>query len=274
MSANTTGNTSGNGSTGANTAGSSTTTSSGGSTSSGGGNGGNGNGGNGGNGSSGGGGSGGNPSCTNDQTVHTGQATWYVLNTPLVNCSYETSTLPAFYGAMNTADYANSAVCGACVEVHAPNTNQTITVQIVDQCPVATNPICTAGHVDLNQPAFQQLDNLVTGVIPITWKYVPCTPTGNIAYRFKEGSNQYWTAVQIRNHRYPIKKVEYKMGNAPYTELVRTDYNYFLDEQGMGPGPYTLRVTDIHDQVIEDSNVPLTVAQIINGAAQFPPCSN
>jgi hypothetical protein len=121
----------------------------------------------------------------NDTTMHMGQATWYVLNTPMVNCSYETQSLPQFYGAMNTADYAGSAVCGACVEVHAPNTNQNVTIQIVDQCPVSTNPICTSGHIDLNQAAFQQLDNLVTGVIPITWKYVPCNPSGNLVYRFK-----------------------------------------------------------------------------------------
>lgn len=41
--------------------------------------------------------------------------------------------------------------------------------------------------------------------------YVACGLEGPIVYYFKEGSNSFWTAVQVRNHRYPIAKLEWLM---------------------------------------------------------------
>jgi hypothetical protein len=54
-----------------------------------------------------------------------------------------------FFGAMNTADYDTAATCGACVEVTRDGTKKVV-VTIVDQCPTPSNPVCTAGHIDLS----------------------------------------------------------------------------------------------------------------------------
>jgi len=217
--------------------------------------------------------SGGNPNgCKNDVTVHHGQATWYELNTPLVNCSYETPTLPAFYGAMNTMDYEASAICGSCLRVKGPKGS--VDIQIVDQCPFDTNPICYGGHIDLNPAAFQQIGDLITGIIPISWHRIECPGQKNISYHFKDGSSQFWTAVMVRDHRYPITKVEYK-DNGQWKALVRKPYNYFVADQGMGPGPYDIRVTDVYGQVIEDKNIPLQDGGgVVPSNKQFPACTN
>jgi hypothetical protein len=42
---------------------------------------------------------------------------------------------------------------------------------------------------------------------------------------------------------------------------------------GMGPGPYTFRVTDVNGAVIEDSGVPFNENGDSVGTNQFPPCS-
>jgi len=204
-----------------------------------------------------------------DSTVHNGQATWYELDTPLVNCSYETETLPQYYGAMNTADYADSDICGSCLRVTGPKGS--VDIQIVDQCPIDTNPICYAGHIDLNPPAFEQIADIVTGIVPISWHHIPCESPGNLTYHFKEGSSAYWAAVMVRNHRHPIAKVEF-FQSGQWTELARQDYNYFVAENGMGNSPFTIRVSDVYGHVIEDEGIPLEIGVALEGGEQFPPC--
>ncbi len=95
---------------------------------------------------------------------------------------------------------------------------------------------------------------------------------GNIIYHFKDGSNQWWTAVQIRNHRYPIATLEYLTPQGTYKSVQRLDYNYFVETSGMGPGPYTFRVTDIFGRQIVDSGIPLAASSSFTGSGQFAPC--
>ena len=212
----------------------------------------------------------GDPEPCTQQQPFTGQATWYELATPLVNCSYETPTLPAYYGALNTAQYADAAVCGACARVNGPEGS--VDIQIVDQCPVDSNPICTFGHIDLNPPAFDLIGDPVQGIIPISWEFIPCDHNEPIAYVLKEGTSQFWAAVQVRRHRYAIASLEYRNGNGDWVAMAREDFNFFIAESGMGQPPYTLRVTDIHGQILTDGGIPLQLEVEIDGHAQFPAC--
>ena len=202
--------------------------------------------------------------------VFEGQATWYELATPLVNCSYPTETLPPYYGAMNTAQYAESAMCGACVRVTGPKGS--VDIQVVDQCPFDTNPICYEGHIDLNPAAFEQIGDIIDGIIPITWEVISCTSPDPVRYTFKEGSSQWWTAVLVTNHRNPIAKFEVDTGGGNFKEVPREGYNYFVDDAGFGTGPFTFRVTDIHGNTITDSGIPLQLGDPIAGQSQFPSC--
>jgi expansin (peptidoglycan-binding protein) len=99
----------------------------------------------------------------------------------------------------------------------------------------------------------------------------PALP-GPIAYHFKDGSNQWWTAVQVRNHRNPIARFEYRLPGGAWVEVGRTDWNYFVQTNpGMGPGPYEFRVTDTYGNTLTDSGIPHLENGTVNGAAQFPP---
>ena len=200
------------------------------------------------------------PTPTSD--VHHGDGTYYNADGS-GNCSYDPSPNDLMVGAMNHVDYANSAICGAYVEITGPK--GVITVRIVDQCPE-----CQQGDIDLSPQAFAKIADLVQGRVPISWRVISPNISGPIVYHFKDGSNQWWTAVQIRNHRNLIAKFEYRTASGAFKSVPRTDYNYFLDTSGMGPGPYTFRVTDIYGHVLTDSNIPLTADGNVSGSGQFP----
>ncbi|MCU0490401.1 MAG: hypothetical protein MUD01_02240 [Chloroflexaceae bacterium] len=194
--------------------------------------------------------------------VRTGRGTFYAA-TGDGNCMFGPSPNDLMVAAMNQIDYANSAICGAFVEITGPR--GVVTVRITDRCPE-----CPKGDIDLSREAFARIADPVQGIVPISWRIVSTDISGPIAYRFKDGSNQWWTAVQIRNHRNPIAKFEYQLPNGQFREVPRFEYNHFVAEQGMGPGPYTFRVTDIYGNVLSDSNIPLRAEAQFNGAGQFP----
>jgi expansin (peptidoglycan-binding protein) len=224
---------------------------------------GDGGGGNGGGGGSGSGAGGPGPVCSSAPVDHTGDGTYYAADGS-GNCSFD-PTGDLMVAAMNHADYAASAACGACVRAEGPS--GAVTVRIVDQCPE-----CPEGDIDFSESAFAQIADPALGRVTIQWQYVACDVNGPIVYHFKEGSNPYWTAVQIRNARYAIAKLEVSK-DGQFVEVPRVDYNYFVDESGMGDGPYSFRVTDVNGATLEDSGVPFVEAGDSPGAAQFPACS-
>jgi expansin (peptidoglycan-binding protein) len=166
--------------------------------------------------------------------------------------------------AMNAPDYAGSAACGSCVRVSGPKGE--ITVRIVDLCPE-----CPRGNLDLSPQAFERIAPLEQGRVPISWRYVACDVKGPIRYHFKDGSNQWWTAVQVRNHRHAIAKLEVKK-NGNFVAVSREDYNYFVDASGFGPGPFSFRVTDVYGGVVEDEGIALGDSVSREGRGQLPPC--
>ncbi len=166
--------------------------------------------------------------------------------------------------AINASDYATAAWCGACVAVTGPA--GTVTVRVVDKCPG-----CDPGDLDLSSEAFAKISPLSAGRVAIRWQEVACDVQGPLGYHFKDGSNAFWTAIQIRNHRYPIAKVEAGTAGALET-IARVDYNYFIDTSGLGAGPYSIRVTDTRGHVVEDSAIALGDDVTRTGTAQMPVC--
>ena len=198
-----------------------------------------------------------------DPVDHAGDGTFYAADGS-GNCSFEPTGDPMI-AAMNHDDYAGSAACGACVHLVGPSGE--VTVRVVDQCPE-----CHPGDLDLGPDAFSRIADPMLGRVAIHWKYVPCDVSGPLVYHFKEGSNEWWTAVQIRSARYAIKSLELKR-DGQYVNVERRDYNYFVADAGMGPGPYAFRVTDVNGQVVEDTGIPLVEAGDAPGAAQLPGCA-
>jgi expansin (peptidoglycan-binding protein) len=202
-------------------------------------------------------------SCEAAPAELSGEGTYYSAD-GTGNCSFEASPSDLMVAAMNAPDYQSAALCGACLAVTGPN--GTVTVRVVDQCPE-----CKHGDLDLSPQAFQKLAQLSAGRVPITWHQVACDVSGPLAYHFKDGANAYWTAIQIRNHRYPIAKLEAMQGGA-YVGVPRLSYNYFVQESGLGLGPYTLRVTDTRGHTVEDTGVALGDSVTRTGTHQLDAC--
>jgi expansin (peptidoglycan-binding protein) len=202
--------------------------------------------------------------CEADPLIYEGEGTYYAADGS-GNCSFPPSPGDLRVAAMNQTDYAGSNACGACAAIDGPD--GTVTVRIVDRCPE-----CAPGDIDLSPEAFAEIAPLSAGRVPITWRYVPCATTGPIVYHFKDGSNPWWTAVQVRNHRHPIARFEYRDGDGVFRTVPRVEYNYFVEENGMGEGPFTFRVTDVTGAVVEDEGVPLLDDGDAQGGAQLAAC--
>jgi len=202
--------------------------------------------------------------CAGEAISAGGDGTYYDA-TGAGNCSFDPSPGDLMVAALNAPDYANAAWCGACVAVSGPSGD--VVVRIVDQCPE-----CKHGDLDLSREAFAKIAPLSAGRVAISWHEVACPVTGPIVYQIKDGSNAFWTAIQVRNHRYAIDKLEVRGGGGNYQPVARLDYNYFVAPNGLGAGPYALRVTDVHGHVLEDGAVQLGDAVSRPGADQFPAC--
>jgi len=190
-----------------------------------------------------------------------GIATFYDA-TGAGNCGYDPSPRDMMVAAMNTPQYDGSAACGQCVDVEGPKGS--VRVRIVDRCPE-----CEKGHLDLSREAFAKIADMQLGRVDITWTPVSCDVAGNIEYHFKDGSNPWWTAVQIRNHRVPIKKVEFKRGSEGWKDMPREDYNYFIASSGVGEGSFSLRVTSSDGQQVEDTFDEVLDDDTAEGSSQF-----
>jgi len=194
--------------------------------------------------------------------LHAGDGTYYAASGD-GNCMFGPSPNDLMVAAMNDPDYNHAAVCGEYVRVTGPKGS--VTVRIVDRCPE-----CKSGDLDLSPQAFVKIADLAQGRVPIHWQVVSGAVSGPIVYRFKEGSSQWWTAVQVRNHLNPVAKLEYLTGGQ-WVAVPRQDYNYFVQAGGMGPGPYAFRVSDAYGNVLTDSGIPLVVGGTVTGSGQFPP---
>ena len=181
------------------------------------------------------------------------------------SCLFGASPNDLMVAAMNAEEFNTAAVCGEYVHVWGPKGD--IVVRIVDLCPE-----CKAGHLDLSREAFALIADLPQGRVNITWQVISPDLSGPVAYHFKDGSNEWWTAVQVRNHRNPVAKLEYLRDDGQWVAVTRTSYNYFVQTTpGMGKGPYTFRITDLYGNVLTDSGIPHIENGTVDGAAQFPP---
>jgi expansin (peptidoglycan-binding protein) len=176
-------------------------------------------------------------------------------------CGYDASTDP-LNAAMNVADYEGSAACGAYVQVQAAG-GASVTVRITNLCPAP----CRVGQLDLNPKAFDRLGARNLGEIPVTWKLVSAPSSKRIAIRYKTGSSQYWCGIQVIDHRNPVARLEVRAGGS-WKQLQRTDYNYFLSENGAGCGG-SIAVTDIYGERLVVDPLPVKADVVQPTSLQF-----
>ncbi|KAA1245653.1 expansin EXLX1 family cellulose-binding protein [Aquimarina sp. RZ0] len=202
--------------------------------------------------------------CNN--TIHTGEGTYYggVAGGTFGNCSLPVVTGDFLHCALNNFDYDGSTACGACIEV--TGARGSVTLKVVDRCPE-----CASGDVDMTQEAFAMIADVIDGRVPISWKFVPCTENTNspsIKINFKEGSSQFWTAIQFRDINHAIAKMEYQNPDTSWKAINRELFNFFIETSGI-PSPMNLRITSVLNEELIFENIELNLAQDFDTGLQF-----
>lgn len=157
-------------------------------------------------------------------------------------------------------------MCGACIRIDGPK-GHTI-AKVVDRC-----KFCKGNEIVMTEAPYAEISNADPwDWSKVTWSLVSCPVEGPLRYHYKFGSSPYWTAVQVRNARHPIKKLEFSFNGSDYTEPEFEDWNYYVEMVGMGKGPFTFRVTDMFDQTVVDKDVQFEPDSEFAGQSQFPIC--
>ncbi|MEH1097901.1 expansin EXLX1 family cellulose-binding protein [Micromonospora sp. CPCC 205561] len=196
--------------------------------------------------------------------LHEGEATFYDSKGAGGNCSYPAAPLNRLYVALGPDEYAAGAACGGYLDVTGPQ--GTVRVLVMDQCPE-----CARGHLDLSPEAFARIADPVEGVVRVRYRAVVDPPLpGPLTFRMKEGSSQWWFAVQVAGHGNPLRAVEVRQAGAGgWRSAAREDYNYWLVPSGAGPGPYEIRVTDSRGHRVTATGVRLAPGQVQRGAVRM-----
>lgn len=172
--------------------------------------------------------------------------------------------------ALNPTDMnyrgVKAALAGAYLRVEGPKGKTT--VYVTDLYPEGA-----PGALDLSPNAFREIGDMKDGKIDIKWCIVKAPITGNFTYRIKEGSSQWWAAIQVRNHKYPVMKMEYYK-DGKWINMEKTDYNHFVSTN-LGTSPLKVRITDIRGKVVKDTIKKLpengtSSAYTVPGKVQFP----
>lgn len=195
-------------------------------------------------------------------TVHYGEGTYYGGGYEGGCASLDPVSTDYMVAAMNLTDYNNAMLAGAYIELTGPS--GTIELLITDLLPEGK-----PGDVDLNIDAFPYIADPILGRVNVSWQILPLPTSEPVSWKFKEGTTRFWCGVQVRNHRYPVAKLEYLNANGQFTELERRHYNYFVSDE-MGEGPFTFRVTSIYGDVFIDKDIPMQLGDPVEGQGQFP----
>ncbi|MDG4837046.1 expansin EXLX1 family cellulose-binding protein [Micromonospora sp. WMMD967] len=196
--------------------------------------------------------------------THNGKATFYDSKGAGGNCSNPAAPANRLYVALGPTEYAAGAACGGFLDVTGPK--GTVRVLIMDQCPE-----CAPGHLDLSREAFARIADPVQGLVPVTYRAVVNPPLpGPLTFRMKEGSSQWWFAVRVGNHGNPLRSVEVRQGDSgAWRSAARQDYNYWLITSGAGPGPFTIRVSDVYGNRVTVGGIRMAPGQVQNSTVRM-----
>ncbi|MFI2433345.1 expansin EXLX1 family cellulose-binding protein [Streptomyces sp. NPDC018693] len=194
-------------------------------------------------------------------TTYQGVATHYDAADGNGACSFGPSD-DMMVAAMNTTDYETSKACGAHVLVRAAS-GASVTVLITNECPLP----CAPGQLDLSRQAFAKLADPVTGRIAVTWTLLSPSTSETVSIRYKIGSSQWWCGIQALGHRNPLARLEVRSGSG-WRALPRTEYNYFLSEQGSGCGG-AIRLTDVYGEQLVIEGITVRPDAVQRTGVQF-----
>ena len=194
-------------------------------------------------------------------------------NSTTTSCGYARAGLSGPIAGVDSSTFAASGACGACVRVETAAA--VVVAEVVDQGPRPSGGNPSA--ISLNRAALTLLvpDGSTFVEQGVSWRFVACPlpSAAGMTFQFQDGSSSNYAALLVENHRFRLASVEY-WSNGRYRPLARATYNYWVATSGMGGGPFTLRITDVHGHAVEQTGVPLRPGATFRGQAQFPECAN
>ncbi|MDG4805473.1 expansin EXLX1 family cellulose-binding protein [Micromonospora sp. WMMD1120] len=199
------------------------------------------------------------PACAappSGNTVHKGKASFYDAGRSGGNCSFPGPPADRLYVALGASQYAGSAACGSYLQVTGPK--GTVRVMVMDHCGG-----CGTSKIDLSTEAFTKIADRSQGIASVTYRAVVNPPlTGGLTFRLKGGASRYWFAVQVGNHGNPLRSVEAKGASGGFRKAARQSDNYWTIDGGIGPGPFTITVTDGYGHQATATGIKLVTKQV------------
>ncbi|KAK8175299.1 RlpA-like double-psi beta-barrel-protein domain-containing protein-containing protein, partial [Phyllosticta citrichinensis] len=165
-----------------------------------------------------------------------GPATFYGGALEGGNCMMKGYQLPPGVSgaAIGGNNWKNSANCGACAEVRG--NGKKVIVMFVDQCPE-----CGDG-LDFFPDGFKQLADPSVGKFTVEWNFVECPVQGPLKITDKEGTNEYYVAMQAQNGKEPTESLELSSdGGKTYKPAQRDSTNHFI----LNGGPVGAQLVDV-----------------------------
>lgn len=157
----------------------------------------------------------------------------------------------------------SGGTCDACILI-TTDTGRSIVARVVTY-----GVEQEAGDIDVSPSVYEAL-NSDEYPRKMTWQFAKCPDTGGLYYEFQTEANPWWTSLWVRNPRVPIAKVEVKgTNNADYLELRRESDGTLNADSGFGEGPFTLRVTAIDGQVLEQPFDGFSAGELVTSDKQF-----
>jgi hypothetical protein len=177
---------------------------------------------------------------------------------------FESTGLGGEYLAGVSSTYnEGGAVCDRCIYIKTA-LGKSIVARVVTYG--ATND---PGDIDVSPSVYAALNQ---GEYPrhMTWQFVKCPAAGPIRYEFQTGAHIWWSSLWVRTARVPIDKVEVKCSKHPeYFELQVGSDGTYTDSGGFGAGHFTLRVTAIDGQFVEDDFTYFPTGELLPSDDQF-----
>ena len=168
-----------------------------------------------------------------------------------------------YLAGVSNAYADGGGVCDACILITTA-TGRSIVARVVTYG--ATNE---PGDIDVSPSVY---DALNTDEYPrnMTWQFAKCPETGTLRYEFQTEANPWWTSLWVRNPRVPLVSVEVRSAShSSFFTLRRETDGTLNDDGGFGEGEFTLRLTALDGQVIDDTIPGFTGGETLESDQQF-----
>ena len=168
-----------------------------------------------------------------------------------------------YLAGLESAHNGNGQLCDACVKIETAK-GKALIVRVI------TTGVTTKNSIDLSPQAY---DVLNSGEYPraMSWYITKCPPNGeNVYYQFQTKANPDWTSLWARNIALPLLSVEVKSTkHLDWFKLARGNNGTYTDQKGFGAGSFTIRLTAIDGQVIEDTYKAFNGGDLLRSSGQF-----